>query len=233
MTFEWHGMMVIKLLVGMVGVLFFLRLSGKSQMAQMAPTDTVNSFVIGAIVGGIIYTPELSVWDMLFAILIWMFINVVVRWLTKNEFFNHLIHGKSELIIKDGNLNLRAMDRNNLDIEELIDKLREQGIYSLLDVDDVRFETDGQLTVFKQQRDALSYLLVSNGTILKETLLEAGREVDWLKSELNKVGFSDVTKLYCVEWTPHRGFYIVDKKGQIQTLTRKAKVKELEEDATV
>ena len=217
MTFELHGMMVIKLLVGMVGVLFFLRLSGKTQMAQMTPTDTVNSFVIGAIVGGIIYAPELSVWDMLFAILIWMFINLLVKWLTKNEFFKHLIHGQSEFIIKDGLLDLKAMERNNLDIEELITKLREQEIYSLLDVDDVRLEIDGQLTVFQKKKDLLSYLLVSNGAVLKESLAEAGKDLDWLQAELAQLGFPDISKLYCLEWTPHRGFYVVDKHGAIQT----------------
>ena len=45
----------IKLLVGMLGVIFFLRISGKTQMAQLTPLDSVNSFVLGALVGGVIY----------------------------------------------------------------------------------------------------------------------------------------------------------------------------------
>ena len=44
----------VKLLAGMLGVIFFLRVSGKTQMAQLTPLDSVNAFVLGALVGGVI-----------------------------------------------------------------------------------------------------------------------------------------------------------------------------------
>ena len=217
----------------MAGVLFFLRLSGKSQMAQMTPTDIVNSFVIGAIVGGIIYDPDLSIWDMLFAMIIWSAINLIVRFLSRNSYLSGFLQGESEFIIKDGKLNLKVMDRNNLSMDQLIAKLREKDIFSLLDVDDVRFEADGQLTVFENQKDPLSYVLISNGKILRKTLQEAYRTEDWLREELDKLGFSHIENLFCVEWTPNRGFYIIDKQGNIEALTVKSKVKELKEDLSV
>ena len=31
----------VKIIIGMLGVLFFLRISGKTQMAQVTPLDTV------------------------------------------------------------------------------------------------------------------------------------------------------------------------------------------------
>lgn len=233
MNFEMHGMMVIKLLVGMAGVLFFLHMSGKSQMAQMTPTDIVNSFVIGAIVGGIIYDPDLSVWDMLFAMVIWSVINITVRLLSRNSYFSQLFQGKSEFIIKDGKLDLKVMERNNLSMEQLIARLREKDIYSLLDVDDIRFEADGQLTVFESQKEIFSYLLVINGKMLKDTLKEAHRTEQWLHEELDKLGYSQISDLFCVEWTPDKGFYIIDKRGNIETLTIDSKLKELEGDISV
>ena len=36
----------VKLLAGMLGVIFFLRVSGKTQMAQLTPLDSVNAFVL-------------------------------------------------------------------------------------------------------------------------------------------------------------------------------------------
>ena len=61
----------IKLLVGMLGVIFFLRISGKTQMAQLTPLDSVNSFVLGALVGGVIYNPDTPVWYLVFAFAVW------------------------------------------------------------------------------------------------------------------------------------------------------------------
>ncbi|MFR2062489.1 MAG: hypothetical protein ACLS37_11795 [Alistipes sp.] len=48
----------VKLLIGMLGLILFLRISGKTQMAQLTPLDSVNSFVLGALVGGVIYNPD-------------------------------------------------------------------------------------------------------------------------------------------------------------------------------
>lgn len=228
-----YGSLVVKLFVGMVGIMFFLRLSGKGQMGQITPLDTVNSFILGALVGGVIYNPNLSIWLMLFAILVWTLINVLIRFLSKINFFNRLFNGKSEYLIKDGMLDLKMLKKNHLNMEQFKTMLRERDIYSLLDVDDVRFETDGQITVLRKRDTPESYLLVSNGEILEETLKDASRSSEWLESELNKLGFPDLQNLFCVEWVPGRGFYIVDMDGKIQNKTKKSKVKELDKDDTV
>lgn len=224
---------VIKLLVGMVGILVFLRLAGKSQMGQITPLDTVNSFIIGAVVGGVIYNKDLSIWIMLYSLLIWGLVNILVRKISKINIIHRLINGSAEYLIKDGVLDLKRLKKNHLNIEQLKAKLREQQIYSLLDVDDVRFETDGQITIFRKEQVSESFLLVSNGEILDETLQDANRDEAWLNKELNKLGFSEIEKLFCVEWTPDRGFYIVDMDGKIQDKTKKSKVKELDKDDSV
>lgn len=88
-------LILIKLSVAMIGVLFFMRLAGKTQMGMITPLDTVNSFIIGASIGGVIYNPGLSVWLMLFSIFIWALINIAVRQLSKINFINRLINGSS------------------------------------------------------------------------------------------------------------------------------------------
>jgi len=214
---------VIKLIVGMIGALFFLRLAGKSQMSQMSPADTVNSFVVGALIGGIIYSKDLTIWDMLFAIAMWAIITLILRYLYKINFINHLIHGKSEYVIKDGKLDLKVMQHNNLGLEQLIAKLREQEIYSLFDVNDVRFETNGQFTIYKKKELPPSYLLISNGGILEDNLKDSKKTEEWLKTELSKKGFDHIEDLFCVQWAPDKGFYIVNKEGIVEKNKTKSK----------
>lgn len=204
---------IIKLLAGMVCLLFFLRLAGKVQMAQMTPMDTVNSFVVGAIVGGIIYSPTLTIWDMFFAIAIWILITLGIRALSRFAFFRNIIYGRPEYVICDGVMNLKTLQRNHLDIEQLVGKLRQQGIYSMLDVESVCFDVDGQLSVSKKKDIPPAFLLINNGEIVEDNLERAKQSESWLKSELEKLDFTDLKKLFCVEWTPDRGFYIIDLEG--------------------
>ena len=182
----------IKLLVGMLGVIFFLRISGKTQMAQLTPLDSVNSFVLGALVGGVIYNPDTPVWYLVFAFAVWTAANVSLRYLMRFHRIRRAIKGDSVMLVRDRRL-----------------VLRENGIFSMFDVDDVRFETNGRITISRRNEPPESYLLVNGGKVMEDALERSGKGKRWLLRHLRQAGYPDAEKLFCVEWTPGRGFYIV------------------------
>lgn len=211
-----YGTIAVKLIIGMLGVLFFLRISGKAQMAQITPLDTVSAFVIGALVGGVIYNPDMDAWHLLFALAVWTIFNLLIRHSLRFGFMRKIIKGDSIYIVKGGTLNIKAFLRNGLEMEQFRTLLREKGIFSMFDVDDVRFETNGQLTVSVEGETSESYLFVNNGSVLKSSLKHSGKDEQWLKIQLKKLGFDNIQDLFCVEWTPRRGFYIATKTGEIK-----------------
>ncbi len=101
------------------------------------------------------------------------------------------------------------IQRNNLGIEQFRAKLRESEIYSLLDVDEVVFETDGKFTIIKRKEGNESYLLINNGEIAEKVLEECGYDTDWLNQQLTDLGYDEIDKIFCAEYTPERGFYII------------------------
>lgn len=203
----------VKIIVGMLGVLFFLRISGKTQMAQLTPLDSVNAFVLGALVGGVIYSAEVSVWELVFSLAMWTAFNMFIRYLLRFKALRRVIKGDTVMIVHDGHINLKEFKRNGLEMEQFRTLLRENGIFSMFEVDDVRFETNGQLTVSTRNSKSESYLFVNNGSILQSSLENAGKTEEWLRDNLARQGYSDVNELFCVEWTPRRGFYVVAKSG--------------------
>lgn len=206
----------VKLVIGMVCVLLYLRSSGKTQLVQLSPMNVINMIVLGTLVGGTIYTVGyIIILKMLFAFGVWTIINLIIRFLSKNNALGHLIHGKTEFVIKKGKLNLECLKRNNLTVEQLIAKLRALGVFSLLDIDNVLYETDGSFTIFKRKDCPETYLLVTNGAIREEDLADSKQSEQWLKNELNKRGFSNIEDLACVQWVVKEGFYIVDNEGTI------------------
>lgn len=203
----------VKIIVGMLGVLFFLRISGKTQMAQLTPLDSVNAFVLGALVGGVIYSAEVSVWELVFSLAMWTAFNMFIRYLLRFKALRRVIKGDTVMIVHDGHINLKEFKRNGLEMEQFRTLLRENGIFSMFEVDDVRFETNGQLTVSTRNSKSESYLFVNNGSILQSSLENAGKTEEWLRDNLARQGYSDVNELFCVEWTPRKGFYVVAKSG--------------------
>ena len=117
------------------------------------------------------------------------------------------------MIVRDGKIDLREFRRNGLEMEQFRTMLRENGIFSMLEVDDVRFETNGRLTVSRRGDRSQSYLLVNNGAVLESSLRNAGKSEQWLKESLGKLGYDDPGDLFCVEWTPSQGFYVTSKNG--------------------
>lgn len=203
---------VVKLVVGMLGVLFFLRISGKTQMAQLTPLDSVNAFVLGALVGGVIYSPDISAWQLVFSLGVWTCFNMGIRYLLRYKFLRRIIKGDTVMIVRNGKINLKEFRRNGLEMEQFRTLLRENGFFSMLDVNDVRFETNGQLTVSTRNSKSESFLFVDDGSLLAASLQNAGKTEKWLKSNLARQGYPDIEDLFCVEWTPGRGFYIATKK---------------------
>ena len=199
----------------MIAIIVFLRLSGKTQMGAITPLDILNTFVLGAFVGGVIYNPDTSVWIMVYAIFVWGCLNFVIRKLFKYNFFSFLISGKSEYIIKDRKLDLAALKRNHLDMEQLKAKLRSKNIYSLLDIDNLRFETNGELTIHQRRSGTDSILLINNGQVLNDVLQECDKTTEWLDAALKDFGIEDHNDVFCVDWSPNKGFYIVNKDGSI------------------
>lgn len=199
----------LKLLVGMLGIILFLRISGKTQMAQLTPLDSVNAFVLGAIVGGVIYNPDSSIWELAFSFAIWTAVNVALRYLMRFRRVRKAIRGNTVMLVRDHKLQVREFRRNGLEMEQFRTLLRENGIFSMFDVDDVRFETNGRITVSRRNDPPESYLLVNGGKIVDNALERSGKHKRWLLHRLRRLGYTDLEKLFCVEWSPGRGFYIV------------------------
>ncbi len=206
----------LKLITGMIGILVFLRIAGKAQMAQITPLDTVSAFVIGALLGGVLYNPDMSMWHILFALTVWTLFNMLIRFAMRSARLRHFIKGESVFLVKDGAINFKNFKRNSLEMEQFRLLLRQKGIFSMFDAEDVIFETNGAVTVLPPNHTAPSFLLVNNGAIIESTLDQCNRSKTWVLSNIVHNGFESPSELFCMEWTPRKGFYFVTYEGEVK-----------------
>ena len=211
-----YGAIAMKLIVGMIGILAFLRITGKAQMGQLTPLDTVSAFVIGALVGGVLYNPDMTIWHLIFALAVWTAFNMLVRFAMRSAYLRHLIKGESVFLVKDGVLNFRNFKRNSLEMEQFRLMLRQKGIFSMFDVDDVLFGANGAVTVLSPGQTTYSVLLVNNGEIVESSLAQFNHTQEWVQKAIKRNGFRSPSELFCMEWTPRKGFYFVTFEGDVK-----------------
>ena len=222
----------LKLVTGMIGILAFLRITGKAQMAQITPLDTVSAFVIGALVGGVLYNPDMSMLHIIFALIVWTGFNMLVRFAMRSARMRHFIKGESVFLVKKGIINFGNFKRNSLEMEQFRMLLRQKGIFSMFDVEDVLFETNGAVTVLPTGKTADSFLIVNNGEFVESGLAGSEKSKEWALYHIKRNGFNSPSELFCMEWTPNKGIYFVTYEGKVKRGIIEIEAHEIEPDNT-
>ena len=95
----------IKLCIGLFSLVLAINVSGKGNLAPTAAIDQVQNFVLGGIVGGMIYNSSITILQFTLVLLIWLIIVMVLKWLrTNNMLVKQLIDGRPVIVIDKGKL---------------------------------------------------------------------------------------------------------------------------------
>ncbi|WP_418119392.1 DUF421 domain-containing protein [Variovorax sp. 350MFTsu5.1] len=79
--------------------------------------------------------------------------NFALDWLSFHfEPVARFLEPRPEVLIRNGRLNRRALRREMIRTDELLGKLREQGVADFSEVRVARLESDGTLSVFKKEK---------------------------------------------------------------------------------
>lgn len=217
--FDVHGfeMTVFKLLIGIILIVLHLRLTGKQQTTQLTPIDFIGNFILGGVIGGVIYNHAISFAEYISFLLVTFGIISGLNYLTSKFMSTRsLVMGKAYTIIEGGRFSQDALDSTDhkLDPVEFLAELRGMGIFSLSDISLVQREANGSLTVRRKGEGGVNYVLVSSGQVVTDNLELAGHSEEWLRGELEQAGITDLVDLFLVELDAADRLNIVDQEGQ-------------------
>ena len=71
----------IKLALGLISLVFVINLTGKGNLAPSSATDQVQNFVLGGIIGGTIYSSNVSILQYFVILIIWTILILLLKWL--------------------------------------------------------------------------------------------------------------------------------------------------------
>ena len=191
----------LKLLLGFLALILVINLTGKGNLAPASASDQVQNYVLGGIVGGVIYNPDITIPEFMLILVIWFMLVLSLRWLKKhNNLVKRWVDGKPVLLVSKGQIDVKAMKQVDLSAHDLSFKLRMQGIYTIKDVKQAILEQDGQIIITSFGETNPKYPLITDGVIQQTTLEMIDKDEDWLLAELKSQGIEDVSKIFLAEY---------------------------------
>lgn len=77
----------IKLAMGLLSIVMVINYTGKGNLAPSSASDQVQNYVLGGIIGGVIYNENIGLLQYFIILLIWVCLVLSLRWLKTNSAF--------------------------------------------------------------------------------------------------------------------------------------------------
>ena len=191
----------IKLAMGLISLIIVINITGKGNLAPSSAIDAVQNYVLGGIIGGVIYNNSISILQYLVILMIWICLVLSMRWLkTNSSFFKVAIDGKPVVVISRGKLDTEACRTAGLTAHEIMFKLRSSGIYSIKTVKQAVLEQNGQLIVVQAGEENPRFPLITDGTIQLQALDSIDKTEEWLMEKLKEQDVENISDVFLAEY---------------------------------
>ena len=184
---DGYTLLGLKLAMGIIGLVLQINLMGKGNLAPTSAMDQVQNYVLGGIIGGVIYSDSIGVFQFSLVLVLWTLLVFTLRFIKNhNKLVKSLIDGKPIRVISNGKVKTAECMKNSITAHDLMFKLRAAGIYEIKTVKRAVFEQNGQLSIIRYGDDDLRYPLIIDGQLDDDVLEIIDRDEEWVKAELEK-----------------------------------------------
>ena len=143
---------IIRSIIIYISVILAVRILGKRQIGELSPHEFVITMLISAVATVPLEENSIPLTNSLFPILVFVSLEIIESLASmKSKAFRTLIQGRPIYIIKNGKLMKKEMEKLRLNYDDLKEGLREQGAFDVSEVENAIVETNGTLSVQKQE----------------------------------------------------------------------------------
>lgn len=198
--FASYTMIFAKLGLGLLIIIFQINIMGKGNLAPTSALDQVQNYVLGGIIGGVIYNNDIGILQFILILIAWTILVMILKYAKTNSFFvKSIIDGKPAMVINKGIIMTNECMRCGLQAHELHLKLRAAGVKRVQDVRKAVLEQNGQLTIMQYGEDDIRYPLVEDGQVSEDVLELIDKDRQWLEEETASRG-CEIKDIYLAEY---------------------------------
>lgn len=198
---QFYSPIVIKFVLGIVCLVFQINLMGKSNLAPSSAIDQVQNYVLGGIIGGIIYNESITVLQFVLVLIIWTLLVLILKYAKEhNRYIKAIVDGRPITLIENGKVDVNDCLKNGISANELMFKLRANGIYGVESVKRAVLEQNGQLTIIEFGDENIKYPIIVDGQANFDVLEIISKNEEWLSQQVMEQGFNKISDIYLGEY---------------------------------
>ncbi len=204
------------------------RLQGKKTIAQMQLIDYIYGITIGSIAAQMTIDEEIPFYLFIIAIILFSIFSLIANIIErKANVLKYILRGKPDVIIEEGKINVKALNKNRLDVNELLALCRQKDYFDINDIAFAVFETNGELSILPKAnkspvvaedvgvmppKPALSSDVIIDGKIIEACLTDIGKDKSWVIQKLNLKDEREVKKFILVTYDEDNDKLICHKR---------------------
>ena len=182
---EGYTFLAVKLAIGILGLVLQINLMGKGNLAPTSAMDQVQNYVLGGIIGAVIYNDNIGVLQFSLVLVLWTLLIFTLGFIKNyNRVVKTIIDGRPVWVILNGKVQTGECMKNGISAHDLMFKLRAAGVYEIATVKRAVLEQNGQLSIIQYGDQDLRYPLIIDGQIDHDILDIIGRDEAWVHQEL-------------------------------------------------
>ena len=98
-----YTLIMIKLVLGILCLVLQINLMGKGNLAPNSAIDQVQNYVLGGIIGGVIYNEAIGVLQFLLVLIGWIIVDMALRYLSAyNHHVKRIVDGSPTIVVDYG-----------------------------------------------------------------------------------------------------------------------------------
>jgi uncharacterized membrane protein YcaP (DUF421 family) len=173
---------------------------GKGELTELQPFELVIMLMIAELAALSMENTGASIVNNLVAIITLLFAQILISYINmKSEWARAIICGKPSVLVNKGKINMKELQRLRININDLVEQVREKDYVSLADVEFAILETNGELSIIpkankravtiedldiKPTYESMPVSLIIDGHINHYNLKITEHNESWLLEEL-------------------------------------------------
>ena len=203
---------LIKGYLSLIILFFVIKMLGKKQISQLNIFDYVIGISLGNLAAEMTINSDISIINGLVAMLIYGSCSLFVSFITnKSILARRFISGVPVVLIEHGKISKEQLKRVKIDVNDLLQDAREDGIFDISKVDYAIMEVSGKVTFLLKAEEepvtakdmkidvsspGLTANLIMDGNIMYNNLKAFGKDEKWLIKKMKEQGYNNPKNIF-------------------------------------